>query len=250
VAALCAWAPLLLVALPATAQDAAQPVVYATYYQCDFTKIARMDSLTSALWGPLADEYVAQGRASAWGWLGHHTGGAWTRAIYVIAPDVAAAVRASDDMLTDALQRDRGAVLESAAACPVHEDYIWQRVEGSQPPEQLATDRPAAGLSIYYECSAAREERADELIATRLRSALDRAVESGGLQSWSWLAHVVGGKYRRALVTDGPDAVTVIEAVGSLSTSMRGNEANAFREFSEICPSHQDYVWSILTPTS
>ena len=71
-------------------------------------------------------------------------------------------------------------------------------------------------------------------------------MQRGDLTSWGWLQHLVGGKYRRLLVSDGRDAGAVIAAIGRISGELRGQQVTAFREFSEICPSHQDVVWGVM----
>lgn len=244
---LCWLTALAIVPRPLPAQQAPQPVVYASYYECDPLALQRVDSLMSAFWGPIAERHMAAGHATAWGWLGHHTGGTWNRAFYVVSPDVNDALDAIGGVNTDARAADAALVRETMAACPVHEDYIWQRVAGSQPSEAFATSRPQAGLSIYYECDPAREQRADAVFTASLAPAFDRMVASGDMNSWGWMQHLVGGKYRRLLVTDGPDAKTLLGAIGGIVQELRVQQPNAFREFSEICGSHQDNVWRILT---
>jgi hypothetical protein len=65
--------------------------------------------------------------------------------------------------------------------------------------------------------------------------------------SWGWLQHLVGGEYRRLLVWDGASAASVIAATGRISGELRTQQASAFREFAEVCPSHQDVVWNVTT---
>lgn len=243
-AGLCALALPALAPATAPAQEAAEPVVYASYLECDPAALSRVDSLVTTFWGPIWDRHVSAGHATAWGWLAHHTGGTWDRVFYFVSPDVNNALDAVEGANADAAANARLA-RESAAACPVHEDYIWQRIAGSQPAGQLATTRPAAGFSIYYECDPAREQLADYLATTAFAPALDRLVQSGDVTSWSWMQHLVGGKYRRILVTDGRDAKTLIAAIGKLVTDLRADQPDALRAFNDICDSHQDNVWRI-----
>lgn len=241
-----AWCGLMLATLPRqiAAQDTAQPVVYSSYYQCDPNQQARVDSLVRSFWGPIVDRHVAAKHAMAWGWLGHHTGGTWSRAFYVVSPDVGNAIDAVDGLLADARKANAEALRQTSAACPTHEDYIWQRVTGSQPTTDLGRSRPAASLSIYYECDPAREQRADALVTSTFTSTFGALVQSGDLNSWGWLQHIVGGKYRRLLVMDGRDAKTLLAATGKLVNQLRATQADTFREFSDICSSHQDVIWT------
>jgi hypothetical protein len=239
---------LTLAAVPRqiVAQEAGRSVVYASYYECDPTRVAGADSLVRSFWTPLIDSHVAAKHALAWGWIGHHTGSAWSRAFYVVAPDVDNAVTVIEAVVADALKANAAAVNATNAACPVHEDYIWQRVTGSQASADFAHARPAAGLNIYYECDPAREQRADAIMTSTIAPILNQLVTSGDLNTWSWLEHIIGGKYRRLLVTDGRDAKTLLGAIGKSVAELRGKQAAAFGEFSGICNSHQDMIWNML----
>ena len=238
----------MLAAVPrqSAAQEAAQSVVYAVYYECDPTRLAAVDSLIRSFWTPLVDSHVTAKHALAWGWIGHHTGGTWSRAFYVVAPDVDNAITVIDALGGDARRTNAAAMDATNAACPTHEDYIWQRATGSQTSPDFAHARPAAGFNIYYECDPAREERADAIVTSTFAPILNQYVASGSLNSWSWLQHIVGGKYRRLLVTDGRDTKTLVGAFGRISAELRTKQAAAFGEFSQICNSHQDMIWNIL----
>ena len=246
IAGLFALVPCALAPQALAAQEVSQPVVYATYYECNPLQLARLDSLIRTFWGPITDRYVKNGKATAWGWLGHHTGGTWERAFYIVSPDVNSVMDANDESFADGLKENREAARQATEACPEHEDYIWQRVVGSQAPAQVATARPAAGLSIYYECDQSREDRTDAIVATSFEPTLKRLVQSGDLTNWNWFQHLVGGKYRRMLVTDGKDAKTLLAAIGKLTDELSAQQPEAYREFNEICSSHQDMLWSIL----
>lgn len=229
------------------AQEAAQSVVYASYYECDQTRVAGLDSLMRSFWTPLVDSHMAAKHALAWGWLGHHTGSKWSRAFYVVAPDVDNAVTVIEAVVADARKANPAAMAATNAACPTHEDYIWQRVTGSQATADFAHARPAAGFNIYYECDPAREQRADAIVTSTFAPILNQLVTSGDINSWNWLEHIVGGKYRRILVTDGRDAKTLLGAIGKASAELRTKQAAAFGEFSQVCNSHQDMIWNMMT---
>lgn len=242
---MCALLSLAMVQRSA-AQEAAQPVVYASYYECDPTRLAHVDSLVRSFWTPLMDSHVAAKHALAWGWLAHHTGGTWSRAFYIVAPDVDNAVTVTEALVADARRANAAAMNETSAACPVHEDYIWQRVTGSQAVTDFARARPPASLSIYYQCDPSREQRTDALITANFAPTLNALVQAGDLNAWSWQQHLVGGKYRRMLVTEGRDAKTLLGAVGKLTQDLRTKQAAAFGEFSQICSSHQDAIWNVV----
>jgi hypothetical protein len=243
---LCTGLAVWLVALagPLVAQDAA-PVVYASYYSCGQGG-ERLNAVVRDGLAPALDRAVSDGRLSAWGWLTHHTGGTWERAGYVVAPDVPAVLQGIEGLVAEL----GNALQELDDICPEHEDYIWERVAGSQAAGEVARDRPAAAMSTYWVCQLGREARADTLVTDVIGPVLSRQVEAGDLQSWSWFAHVVGGKYRRLAVTDGADARTLLAAQAALVEELAGSHRDAFREFGEICTSHQDYVWTVGVPAA
>jgi hypothetical protein len=236
----------LLGALPAAAaaQAPPQPVVYASYYRCNPQDEAAVDSLVRTFWAPLVERQIAAKNATTWGWISHHTGGTWSRAFYVVSPDVGKAVDAIEGLVRDG-SANAQAMRATTTACPSHEDYIWQRHSGSQPPEQLAMNRPAAAFSVYYECTQGREGTADSLLTSAFAPVLNRAVQRGDLNAWTWQQHLVGGKYRRSLIMDGRDAKAVIMAQARISGELFAQQGAAMRQFGTVCPTHQDAVWNI-----
>ncbi len=238
----------LLLPLQGTAQQQTQPVVYSVYYHCAPDQLARVDSLMGSFWAPLASKQVAAGNATTWGWLKHHTGGVWNRAFYFVSADGDKAFDAVDALNAEAARTNAALARETGRICSTHEDYVWNRIAGNQSPAELAQNRPTGGYSIYYECAPAREDRADAIVTTAFAPTLDQAVTSGGMHSWSWLGHVIGGRYRRLLALDGASPKAMVQAVGTVVSELRTKQPDAYREFSEICDSHRDYVWNITGP--
>ena len=66
------------------------------------------------------------------------------------------------------------------------------------------------------------------------------------LNSWSWLEHDIGGRFRRALVIDGADHKTILNMRDAITSELRSQHSDAITEFSEICGGHTDYLWDIL----
>jgi hypothetical protein len=101
---------------------------------------------------------------------------------------------------------------------------------------------------VYFECSAARESRADTLVTEAFAPTWNRYVKPGALDSWGWHEHVSGGKYRRLLILNGANHKEILAAQDSILTQGARERPSEGREFSEICHSHQDYLWDIQTP--
>ncbi len=228
----------------ALAQDS-NPVVFGTYYVCDQNREAGADAIQRGVMGPILDGHLEAGHLLAWGWLSHRIGGEWRRAEYMIAPDRATLLTVRNQVI-EALQEGEAEVAsrELTSICPDHDDYIWT-VQASSDPDLVVTDRPAAGMSTYYVCDPAREARADQIVSETLAPIFNRHVGESALGAWSWLAHSVGGEYRRAFVIDAADEATLHTHREALVAEVQRRAAEAGAEFNAICDSHVDYQWDI-----
>jgi hypothetical protein len=242
------FASALIIPAFAAAQESPPPSFsYATYFECDPAREDRADALMREAFSPIFERHVAAKRLTGWGWLAHNLGGHWRRAGFMVASSRDAALDGQSAVLKDMQARGK-AFAELTSICPRHEDYIWRRVASSRRGGQGAPPRSAARVGVYYECNAARASRADTLVMQALAPIWDRHVEPEAVSSWSWHQHVVGGKYRRLLLLDGGSHKIVLTAIDSILAQTAKERPAEGKEFSEICPSHQDYLWDIQTP--
>ena len=131
-------------------------------------------------------------------------------------------------------------------ACPVHEDYIWETSPGIGG-SVLGQERAESGFSAYFQCDASQEERVDQIVRDVLGPVYDRHIGEGGIATWAWLRHNVGGSYRRLLSTTASDHKTMMRSRAAIIEELNnGRTKRAFNEFNEICPNHQDYMWDII----
>ena len=100
--------------------------------------------------------------------------------------------------------------------------------------------------ATYFECTPDRESRADEIIASSYKPHYDLAVEQGDIVSWAWMQHYIGGKWRRMLVVVTNELDTALESSGALGEIISDRTPEAGRAFSEICSSHDDYMWESI----
>lgn len=98
----------------------------------------------------------------------------------------------------------------------------------------------------YFVCNPTGEARADEIIARNFKPHYDAAVEGGNLVSWSWLAHYVGGQWRRAHVIAATNMDDLLDASGALGEIIEGTTPEAGRAFTEVCSTHEDYIWETV----
>ena len=111
---------------------------------------------------------------------------------------------------------------------------------------QDAEQGPIYAYATYFICQPDRESRADEIIATSFKPHYDQAVEQGQIVSWSWLQHYIGGIWRRVLVVVTDDMEAALETSGALGEIISDKTPEAGRAFSEICNSHEDYMWESI----
>lgn len=100
--------------------------------------------------------------------------------------------------------------------------------------------------ATYFVCTTAGESRADEIISSSFKPHYDQAVEQGQILSWTWLQHYLGGDWRRVLVVVTNDMESALEMSGALGEIISDSTPEAGRAFSEICSSHQDYIWQSI----
>lgn len=113
-------------------------------------------------------------------------------------------------------------------------------------------DEPQTGYiyATYFVCDTARETHADEIIERTFAPHYNAAVEAGDIVSWSWLAHFVGGPWRRVLVLTAGNMDDLLDSSGALGEIIGEATPEAGRVFTEICPEHVDYVWQTVGETS
>jgi len=229
--------------------DAQQGFAYVTYFECNAGMEYRADEIIQRSYTPHYEAAVEAGDILQWSWMSHFVGGKWRRALVLTAPDM-------DNLLNAA-----GALGEAIAAstpeagrvfteiCPIHEDYIWETVPGVGG-TTVGAERGPAGFSIYMDCDMNREERVDELMGGPIGAVYDAHVADGELVSWTWLAHTVGGQYRRLLSMTADDHPSMMRARAAILAELdAGRLKRSYTQMNEICPDHDDYMWDIQQAT-
>jgi hypothetical protein len=228
------------------ADGAPESFAYGSYFECDTTEEWLADAIVDQLIAPIYDAAVEDGTIQAWGWLKHRTGGKWRRVLYRVAPTLDGLLAGTGSLAEKANKANSNAANKFGEICHTHEDYIWSPVAGSGGAGSLevATSPGKASVSVYMVCDIAREERADEIMES-FAGVYDAQVAAGHLDSWGWMSHVVGGKYRRLLNMRGADHSGLMTGWGAVLADVGANHEDALSEFADICGSHQDYLWNI-----
>ena len=240
----------LVVPVSAWAQEeeAVRPFVYATYFECDVADQELADMLVESVQAPIYDAAVEDGTISAWGWMSHHTGGKWRRALYYMAPTTDALLAAQKTIAGRVDELNSQAAARFTRICGAHEDYIWRSLAASGGADNIddATNPGDAGISQYMVCKMSEQERADEIVEAVFGPVYDAQIAAGNLVSWGWLGHQVGGEYRRLFTLRGQDHPDLLETWGTAINELEKNRAAEMNEFNEICYTHQDYMWNIV----
>ncbi len=116
---------------------------------------------------------------------------------------------------------------------------------GSTPAQEA---QPVA-IAAYYQCDPAREARADTIMRT-IGDIVARQVAAGHVTGWGWLSHQLGGTWRRALYYVGPNRDALLNARTRILQEVNAEQARASREFSQICPTHDDYMWEPIAAST
>lgn len=237
----------LLLPVVAFSAELTEPKMYtyATYFQCDVAQEKAVDEVVAKQYAPVYDAAVKDGTIEAWGWLVHQTGGQWRRILYHSSASIEGLFTAQDVMgvkLDKAFGKTPDAL---STGCRSHDDYVWEHVAGSNLDDKN-TPRGKASMSVYMVCDFANEERADEIVKTVFAPVYNEYVGKGKLTSWGWLSHVIGGEYRKLSTMSAENYGDLLKVRAEILEKIfyKGNKEIG-EEFSEICGSHQDYLWTI-----
>lgn len=243
---LCTMASAALLTVPAVEAQDAPTIVMATYYHCTQGKTDRVDSIYKERVVPIMKAEVAAGHIAAYGWAKHWEGAEWRRLEYMSGTDLDKMVDAREALIkkmeAPEIKKDMD---EFDTICPNHDDYIWASVVGSQAAGDVGRVRSPVAMSTYFVCGAAGDDEADSIIKTAFAPILNQHVKDKKIASWNWLAHRMGGKYRRLLVFDGADHKSLLKYWGILAPALNAAQPTLSRRFNEICSSHTDYIWDM-----
>lgn len=227
-------------------QEGGTVYAYSTYFVCTPDGESRADEIIQSSFKPNYDAAVEHGDISSWSWLQHYMGGYWRRVLVITANDMDSLLDSSGALGEIIEDQTPEAGRSFSGICSSHEDYIWQTVAGVST-GTTAGNRGSVGFTAYFECDINEEERADELVRDVFAPIYDSHVQDDGLTTWNWLAHNVGGEFRRILTMTSSDHKTLMRTRAAILDQLgeRRNE-RAVEQFNDICFTHQDYMWDIL----
>ena len=111
---------------PGAQRQPARPgVIVVSQNKCRLDAVARVDSLNAAVFYPILDEMVRDGRLLSWGVLDHLWGDEWNVVIYYTAADLAAFNAAFSEVGRRLTQRQPNFMTGLGQYCTEHKDNIY-----------------------------------------------------------------------------------------------------------------------------
>lgn len=231
-----------LVALAPGAEAQDPPAfVMGVYYRCNQGLEAQADEAVREALAPIVQRQIDAGNLTNMLWLTHDMGGAWRRLFATTGTDLGQMMAARQAIITEFTQEEEDAAERLSAACPGHDDYVWVASITSTTDAQNVG---SASVSSYHMCDRSREGRADQIFRDVLAPLYQKHMDLGHLSSYGFYGHRVGGVFRRLETVSGADHVTVLNMQGAVYTEAFQNDPLAMAEFSDICQTHTDYLWS------
>jgi len=111
-------------------------------------------------------------------------------------------------------------------------------------PVVSAQDAKTYIIGTYYRCNQATETRADAIYKETVAPLVQKQIDAGHLVAAGWARHWMGGEWRRLEYVGGTNLGALVDARDAIIAELTGAHAKAGDEFSALCPSHDDYIWS------
>lgn len=108
-------------------------------------------------------------------------------------------------------------------------------------------DGTAYVYATYYYCDTDKQGIADALVENSLAPAYDAAVDDGTINSWGWMVHHTGGKWRRLMYWAVDSQEALIDAPDAIDEKMEEMGGPGADGLGALCPLHDDYVWRSVT---
>jgi hypothetical protein len=235
-----------LLLAPALSAQEDPMFVFGQYFRCNQAIEAQADEVVQEVFAPVIQRHVDAGHLTGWLWLTHDQGGAWRRLLATSGSDMNQMMEVRAQIVAEVSQNEE-AMARLGAACGGHDDYVWVATTTSTAnPEVMGS----ASVSSYHMCDRSREGRADEIFADVLAPLYQKHVDMGHLASYGFYSHRIGGVFRRLETVSGPDHATVLEMQSAVYNEAAQTNPFAIQEYTQICSTHSDYLWSNETPGS
>lgn len=101
------------------------PAGLSVYFECDMSREERADEIVSDVFGPIANQAVADGKVHSWSWIVHSVGGTIRRALIWDGADHKTILSTREMLVADWRSASEETYQEFLQICPTHHDYLW-----------------------------------------------------------------------------------------------------------------------------
>lgn len=104
-------------------------------------------------------------------------------------------------------------------------------------------------MATYYYCEQDEEDDADKAFEEGYAPVLNSATEAGTIDNWGWMAHRLGGKWRRIWFFTANGADKLLDAADKIYSDL-GDALGDEDGVTDACPTHDDYIWEVAGGTA
>lgn len=108
--------------------QASPPIMVMGSYKCDRARVAEIDEYVRSVQAPIMETMMAEGWLLDWGYLGHHYGDEWNRAVYYVSASLPRHVEFSGEVTRRLAEARPGEVSPFTRLCFEHKDNIYDRI--------------------------------------------------------------------------------------------------------------------------
>ncbi len=99
--------------------------------------------------------------------------------------------------------------------------------------------------ATYFYCDVNGQDSVDEIVESKNKPVYDQMVKEGLINSWGWLAHHTGGKWRRLQYYQAPSIEALLDAQEEMNKRFDAMDDDGGIAFGKVCNAHDDYIWEV-----
>lgn len=241
----------LLVTIPAFAQDTDSPVIVASYHQCDQAALPALIERNRERALPIYQAMVDEGKAIFAGEAVHYWGDEDNLITWLAAPSMGEVLQAYEEMTSRyrSTYPDDRLFMET---CPTHRDnfaYMPTATEGGNPP--VGPDNEPTLAISYYVCDYSKLGEMVNHATERSQPIAQALVDEGLLENQVFYTHAWGDEWnfiitRRA--ADLPTLLTGLDTMGERYEARYGDDSQAL--INQHCSAHKDNIYRMVIATN
>ena len=243
----------LLLALPALAQDEpSQPIVVASYHQCDWNGLGDLVTQDRERTLPIFQDMVDEGMIYSAGTGVHDYGDEWNMVTWHVADDMEAAMAATEEVArryNEAYPGD-GLFLET---CPKHRDVIYGAASwttGGETPVVDEENTHSMAIS-FYTCPFSALGKIKETYDRIQLPVAQALVDEGKLYDEGLYAHIYGDEWNVVLTRSAESFPAMLAASDEMDARIADVVTEDDQGFFQLgCTAHKDNIYTVVMATT